>query len=332
MPSVQPVTGLELQVVRHWCSQITRTAGARGFSNVHVCAHDVPVTIHVIPVEAGAMVGVLADHAKLSDGRAVSFAAGGNPRPGDDLSAAQQRGFLPAQTDDDGRSSRMRRRNVGGDQVRNRIAASERNDTGEKRKEAMNKGMHGRDACAENDLRPQGSSNPSKSANIPDGPQRFAHPAGLQPPTNLARADLMRTRPFFRLKPRLIARLTSRIVFRTSRFDFYRRRFVREPPRNVRKPSFFAFCTRLLGGDTSFFEFKRRLLAIKQRLLRSEPCSCVPHPRLLVFFLRLLANKQRLLWKKHRLLRKKQRLLVGETSLIRKKHELSQAYHEGFNN
>ena len=105
MSSVQTVAWTEFEKERHRCAEEMRVRWPAAFSHINIRLHDASIIVHVIAVEAGAMILVFADDPETSHGRFVSFPACRNMGHSNFITAFEQIRFLCALSDDDGGSA-----------------------------------------------------------------------------------------------------------------------------------------------------------------------------------------------------------------------------------
>ena len=104
---VQSVARRELEKVGH---RRAHEVGMRRFGvtpRVDVGLHDSVRVVDVVTIETGAMILVLADHLKATNGSAISFATAGYARRRGSIPSAIKIGFLRPQAHDDRRPAGM---------------------------------------------------------------------------------------------------------------------------------------------------------------------------------------------------------------------------------
>ena len=98
---VQTKARTEFQKVGHGCAEVMGVWRPRIFSHIHIGHDDAAFGIHVIPVETGPMIDVLADDVEIPHGRRVSLASGGDGGFRDTFTALHEDCALFAEIDED---------------------------------------------------------------------------------------------------------------------------------------------------------------------------------------------------------------------------------------
>ena len=122
LSGVQPIAGAEGEKKWHRRTEKMGMRWPAALSHIHIRLHDPFILIHVIPVEAGAMIPVFAKDPEPANGRFVSFASRGNMGHGDHGSSFVEFRFLRSFSHENRGLSRLRVGNVRHDKIRDGAA------------------------------------------------------------------------------------------------------------------------------------------------------------------------------------------------------------------